>query len=92
MDFPLISKSLHYPSFDNYFTKDSPITFWKNSYSVCSNEKSVTNLSESFCHTCGKNNPKKRCSECKFAHYCDEKCQKKDWKFHRKNCLKKENK
>ena len=28
-----------------------------------------------------------RCSRCKRAHYCDQKCQRKDWKSHKLVCM-----
>lgn len=29
-----------------------------------------------------------RCSICKAASYCNAKCQKEDWRFHKRNCKK----
>ena len=38
------------------------------------------------CH-CKKTGSCDKCSQCKSAYYCDEKCQKLDWKEHQKYCL-----
>lgn len=38
------------------------------------------------CGHCAKGKPPKRCP-CNEENYCDEKCQKKHWKTHRKVCL-----
>lgn len=39
------------------------------------------------CTSCGNLNKKLlSCSRCKKAKYCDEKCQKDDWKSHKGNC------
>ncbi|GJQ10118.1 hypothetical protein GpartN1_g1909.t1 [Galdieria partita] len=44
--------------------------------------------SEVFCTFCGAQQLlyTYRCSQCKFAHYCNEKCQKKDWPIHKREC------
>lgn len=40
-----------------------------------------------FCDECQNENPPKKCSQCKKALYCDQKCQIKNWKrVHRKEC------
>jgi hypothetical protein len=42
-----------------------------------------------FCDTCNKAGYSfKRCGRCKKTIYCSRECQKKDWKTHKKNCLK----
>ncbi|KAJ3075417.1 hypothetical protein HK102_005622 [Quaeritorhiza haematococci] len=39
------------------------------------------------CLSCGNSSVKlKRCSGCGSARYCDEECQKKHWKEHKKHC------
>ena len=39
------------------------------------------------CMCCGKDSPKNRlCSKCKTVYYCDEKCQKNDYRIHKKEC------
>eukprot|EP01083_Nonionella_stella_P304980 1062157_1 len=41
------------------------------------------------CNYCGKLGfDMKRCGKCKNVHYCDVKCQKPDWKLHKKICKK----
>ncbi|XP_018412559.1 PREDICTED: histone-lysine N-methyltransferase SMYD3 [Nanorana parkeri] len=40
------------------------------------------------CHHCLHRNEKlKRCSQCKFAKYCNSRCQKHAWKDHKRECL-----
>mmetsp|Transcript_2958 Transcript_2958/g.3513 ORF Transcript_2958/g.3513 Transcript_2958/m.3513 type:complete len:397 (-) Transcript_2958:220-1410(-) len=39
----------------------------------------------SKCAKCGKPNPPKECSRCTVVFYCDKKCQKADFKYHKKN-------
>ena len=39
-----------------------------------------------YCSYCDRSFAKQRCSVCKDAWYCDEKCQKLDWKQHKKYC------
>jgi len=47
------------------------------SYTRCSNKESRNGLIEKY----------KTCSECRFAHYCSRKCQKRDWKKgHKDQC------
>ena len=45
------------------------------------------------CSNCGKRQSDNvailRCSQCKSVWYCDKKCQKENWKSHRKMCAKK---
>lgn len=44
---------------------------------------------DKFCSYCMKvNNMKqmKRCTHCRFVHYCDSKCQKSDWADHKAEC------
>jgi ubiquitin-protein ligase len=42
------------------------------------------------CWSCGNLNPKKRCSACKQARYCNEECQTKDWTDrHKRVCIRK---
>ena len=45
-------------------------------YSVCSNCKQPPKKGEDL----------KRCSCCQFTRFCSEKCQRKDWDFHRFAC------
>ena len=41
------------------------------------------------CQNCGKGGKVAllQCSRCKKAKYCDKKCQKENWKEHKKNCF-----
>ena len=38
------------------------------------------------CHTCGKKTTCKKCAKCEEISYCSRKCQKIDWKRHKKEC------
>jgi len=38
------------------------------------------------CTGCGALGAVSSCSKCKIAHYCDKRCQKKDWPNHKKHC------
>ncbi|KAH9424560.1 Ankyrin repeat and MYND domain-containing protein 2 [Dermatophagoides pteronyssinus] len=38
------------------------------------------------CFTCSEFNPNKRCSRCKKATYCDERCQRLHWPVHKRVC------
>jgi len=38
------------------------------------------------CGYCGKSEPKFRCNDCKVARYCDARCQKLGWRYHKKWC------
>ena len=38
------------------------------------------------CTTCGKPGHWQRCTGCKVVFYCSTKCQKADWKQHKKKC------
>eukprot|EP01084_Bolivina_argentea_P128465 227079_1 len=38
------------------------------------------------CGKCGQLGAKSRCSRCKFTYYCNQDCQRKDWKLHKKIC------
>ena len=41
------------------------------------------------CASCFKIDPKlKPCARCKSKHYCNAKCQRADWKFHKRICVK----
>lgn len=37
------------------------------------------------CH-CGRENSTKKCTRCKLAYYCDQRCQKHDWAVHKVRC------
>ena len=55
--------------------------------------KSQTDAITIFCSYCGSSpskddKPFSRCSRCKKVYYCSVKCQKKDWKKHKKVCKK----
>ncbi|XP_055336225.1 histone-lysine N-methyltransferase set-18-like [Paramacrobiotus metropolitanus] len=46
----------------------------------------------SYCHYCfrrpieGESTPLKRCTQCQFAQFCDQKCAKAAWKDHKTEC------
>jgi sulfatase maturation enzyme AslB (radical SAM superfamily) len=40
-----------------------------------------------YCRNCGKDTVKKRCSKCKFAHYCDATCQIAHYRYHKNFCI-----
>jgi hypothetical protein len=41
-----------------------------------------------ICAYCGKANQKAfKCSRCQSTHYCDQNCQKNDWKKHKRTCI-----
>ena len=50
------------------------------------NTKIVENLRE--CSNCTKLDSNYKCSKCKKVFYCSKKCQKEDWKSHKKICKK----
>ena len=61
----------------------------KDKYVDC---KKVSSLKDcAFCGAPGSFTPKgiihKRCSKCKITWYCSVKCQKEDWRYHKKHCL-----
>ena len=39
-----------------------------------------------LCRVCGKQGNWQRCTGCKVVFYCSTKCQKADWKQHKKKC------
>ncbi|XP_018589847.1 histone-lysine N-methyltransferase SMYD1a isoform X1 [Scleropages formosus] len=44
-------------------------------------------LSQQVCHTCFRHQDKlHRCSQCRFAHYCDRTCQRAGWDEHKQEC------
>ena len=53
------------------------------------NDSSKNKLNGKRCNYCNKIDGKlKTCTRCKQAFYCSKKCQKKDWKNHKKVCKK----
>lgn len=42
--------------------------------------------STTHCAVCGKDVGVRRCGECKYAFYCGQECQERDWPQHRKRC------
>ena len=53
------------------------------------NDSSKNKLNGKRCNYCNKIDAKlKKCTRCKQAFYCSKKCQKKDWKNHKKVCKK----
>eukprot|EP01084_Bolivina_argentea_P248527 415742_1 len=38
------------------------------------------------CHTCQQEGVSSLCSRCKCTYYCNIKCQRADWKYHKKIC------
>uniref|UniRef100_A0A8C5MPE1 [histone H3]-lysine(4) N-trimethyltransferase n=1 Tax=Leptobrachium leishanense TaxID=445787 RepID=A0A8C5MPE1_9ANUR len=52
-------------------------------YTVCHGERYPA-----ACHHCLSRNAKlHRCSQCKFARFCDVQCQKYAWKDHKRECI-----
>ena len=51
--------------------------------------KETKQTTKEVCQNCGKGSGDVllQCSQCKTAKYCDRKCQKENWKVHKKNCL-----
>nr|QBK93867.1 MAG: MYND finger protein [Pithovirus LCPAC406] len=50
-------------------------------------EKMLDSDEDYICGNCGETKEKmQRCSICKLTYYCGRKCQKTDWKFHKKVC------
>jgi len=47
------------------------------------------NTKDSSCAVCGRP-ADKQCSRCNKVQYCCRKCQEKHWKYHRRECIKKE--
>ncbi|KAL4658250.1 histone-lysine N-methyltransferase SMYD1-like [Arapaima gigas] len=44
-------------------------------------------LSQQVCHSCFRHqNTLHRCSQCRFAHYCDRTCQRAGWDDHKQEC------
>uniref|UniRef100_H3C8T2 [histone H3]-lysine(4) N-trimethyltransferase n=1 Tax=Tetraodon nigroviridis TaxID=99883 RepID=H3C8T2_TETNG len=44
-------------------------------------------LAERICHSCFRRQEKlQKCSQCKFAHYCDRTCQRAGWAEHKLEC------
>uniref|UniRef100_O42495 [histone H3]-lysine(4) N-trimethyltransferase n=1 Tax=Takifugu rubripes TaxID=31033 RepID=O42495_TAKRU len=44
-------------------------------------------LAERICHSCFRRQEKlQKCSQCKFAHYCDRTCQRAGWAEHKQEC------
>ncbi len=58
---------------------------WKKVYNMFMENKHLINTQ---CATCGKKENLFLCSECGFTKYCSKKCQKKDAKYHNKECPK----
>ena len=48
----------------------------------------ATEASVVICSYCSSPNPPSRCSRCKFAYYCNRKCQANHWKIHKTKCNK----
>ena len=68
-----------------------PSEVQRNSEPVQLSERVLTRLSkimegETFCAYCGKEMAKSLCTVCRKARYCDKKCQKKGWKYHKVWC------
>jgi len=67
---------------DNEVKVNKQIMEWKDTGST--NERGIIGR---ICHTCKKSSKQmKKCSDCKVAYYCSEKCQKEDWKSHKTEC------
>lgn len=48
---------------------------------------SIFSLAERICHSCFRRQEKlQKCSQCKFAHYCDRTCQRAGWAEHKLEC------
>ncbi|CAH1776227.1 unnamed protein product [Owenia fusiformis] len=41
---------------------------------------------DTACDTCGEPHAEKKCSACKYVHYCNAECQKLQWFTHKKFC------
>lgn len=48
--------------------------------------KSIGIEENDTCFTCSEFDPNKRCSKCKRATYCDERCQRLHWPVHKRVC------
>jgi MYND finger len=42
------------------------------------------------CHVCGKTSSLMNCKRCKSVSYCSADCQRREWKDHEPNCIRKE--
>jgi MYND finger len=49
-------------------------------------QKETTPLNNLCCRICGINSNLRRCSKCKTAHYCCQEHQRLDWKQHKPDC------
>nr|GAT47185.1 predicted protein [Mycena chlorophos] len=38
------------------------------------------------CTNCGAQNPRLKCSACRISRYCNNKCQREDWQWHKDAC------
>lgn len=55
---------------------------------TCAEPFVYTTCSATVCDHCLRRSENlKRCSQCKFARYCNSLCQKKAWKDHKRECL-----
>lgn len=83
---PMLMTPRHYepevpkPSIDNISQLNIKETSYWEKYSFPPVPK-VT-----ICGFCKKNNVTQKCSKCKKMYYCGVECQKKHWKYHKKNC------
>ena len=69
--------------FDHILKKAIKVSPTLNELADITSEKAWQNM----CSVCGEEDVKtKRCSACKNIRYCSQKCQRADWKSHKKVC------
>ena len=59
-----------------------------NSFKIYQNSKifNFVPTYDKWCLYCDNRNCEKKCSKCKSVYFCNEHCQKKTWKIHKKHC------
>ncbi|CZT14031.1 uncharacterized protein RCC_00006 [Ramularia collo-cygni] len=82
-------KQTYYELFERYMKPEEFVKFWDTCAGSLEEARDVQCPVCVACKACGNaSGPFMRCGRCEIAKYCNQACQKEDWREHKKVCTK----